>query len=490
MRFSLGSARLSPFLVAAAWSAVLVFSGLPTAVGAAAVADTHELSLAACLEMALANNRRRPASRYAVEMAEAQHRQALAAYWPQISAQAGYQRADSDPNYVFPSYTFSLPMGGTIPIEIPGIGSVPVGSIAVPEQDIKLMDRDSYRAELRADLLVYDGGMRAGVREQTGGNLEMMRQEARRTDLEVMDSVRRFYHGAVLARQLHQLGKDSLARMEATLRLTETMYKEGAGAVKKTDWLDNKVMVESLRGIVALLEKNELIARAALANAVGLPWQASVRPADASLSFAPFPVQLDALVGSAYAFSPDWSKVEAALRAAEGSVRSAESGHLPKVVVTGELHRWWNDYDAGMATRENKKGWTVGVGVQVPIFDGFLTSNRVAESRARLARINEERLLLQEGIGLQIRDIVLGLEAAEKAHDASLRAMNAAVENRDLNTRAYQHGLVETEKVIRAQLMEAFMSAQHYRALYEHLALQSRLDLVVGGEVLKVLAGR
>lgn len=126
----------------------------------------------------------------------------------------------------------------------------------------------------------------------------------------------------------------------------------------------------------------------------------------------------------------------------------------------------------------------------MPIFDGFLTSNRVAESRARLARINEERLLLQEGIGLQIRDIVLGLEAAEKAHDASLRAMNAAVENRDLNTRAYQHGLVETEKVIRAQLMEAFMSAQHYRALYEHLALQSRLDLVVGGEVLKVLAGR
>lgn len=233
MRFSLGGAPLSPFLVAAAWSAVLVFAGLPAAAGAAAVADTHELSLAACLEMALANNRRRPASRYAVEMAEAQHRQALAAYWPQISAQAGYQRADSDPNYVFPSYTFSLPMGGTIPIEIPGIGSVPVGSIAVPEQDIKLMDRNSYRAELRADLLVYDGGMRAGVREQTGGNLEMMRQEARRTDLEVMDSVRRFYHGAVLARQLHQLGKDSLARMEATLRLTETMYKEGAGAVKK-----------------------------------------------------------------------------------------------------------------------------------------------------------------------------------------------------------------------------------------------------------------
>lgn len=318
----------------------------------------------------------------------------------------------------------------------------------------------------------------------------MIRQEARRTDLEVIDSVRRFYHGAVLARQLHELGRDSLLRMEATLQLTETMYREGAGTVKKTDWLDTKVMVESLRGIVALLEKNELMAQAALANTVGLPWQASVEPADSRLSFAPFPVRLDELVGTAYAFSPDWNKVAGALRAAEGAVRSAESGHLPKVVLMGELHRWWNDYDAGMATRDNKKGWTVGVGVQVPIFDGFLTSNRVAESRARLARISEERLLLEQGIGLQVREIVLGLDAAQKAYDASLSAMNAAVENRDLNTRAYQHGLVETEKVIRAQLTEAFMSAQHYRALYEHLALQSRLDLVVGGEVLKALNGR
>lgn len=490
MRIDL-SVGVSGLLLAASSSVLLLFLTLPgPALAVERAIDARRLGLEACLEMALANNRRRPASRYAVEMAEAQHRQALAAYWPQISAQVGYQRQDSEPNYIFPSYTFTLPMGGSIPVAIPGVGSVPVNAIEVPEQDIKLMDRDSYRATLRADVLVYDGGLRAGMREQTGGNLEMIRQEARRTDLEVIDSVRRFYHGAVLARQLHELGRDSLLRMEATLQLTETMYREGAGTVKKTDWLDTKVMVESLRGIVALLEKNELMAQAALANTVGLPWQASVEPADSRLSFAPFPVRLDELVGTAYAFSPDWNKVAGALRAAEGAVRSAESGHLPKVVLMGELHRWWNDYDAGMATRDNKKGWTVGVGVQVPIFDGFLTSNRVAESRARLARISEERLLLEQGIGLQVREIVLGLDAAQKAYDASLSAMNAAVENRDLNTRAYQHGLVETEKVIRAQLTEAFMSAQHYRALYEHLALQSRLDLVVGGEVLKALNGR
>ena len=133
----------------------------------------------------------------------------------------------------------------------------------------------------------------------------------------------------------------------------------------------------------------------------------------------------------------------------------------------------------------NKEGWSVGVGIEIPLFDGFLTRNKVKETRARADKIKEERFLLKEGIGLQIKDIFLGLSAAQKSHQATLDAMNAAQENRDLNTRAYQNELVETEKVIRAQLIEALMCAQHYKTRYDHIALQSQLSLVVGTEVVK-----
>jgi outer membrane protein TolC len=129
----------------------------------------------------------------------------------------------------------------------------------------------------------------------------------------------------------------------------------------------------------------------------------------------------------------------------------------------------------------------VGVGVEIPIFNGFLTKNKVAETRARLAKIKEEQFLLKDGLGIQIKDAFLGLNAAEKSFQATREAMNAATENRDLNTRAYQNGLVETEKVIRAQLLEALMTAQHEKARYDHLASQSQLDLLVGTEVLKRL---
>jgi outer membrane protein len=476
----------------------------------------ERLTLDQCIERALEQNHQRPASRFAVAVAEAQHRQALSGYWPQLSFKGGYQLMDEAPNFVFPAsamyipaQTISVPGGNasvTIPANAFGPGfppsdvkmpvSYPGQSIGVsaqqfpiPEQDIKLMDEDSWVASLNAQWLLFDGGMRKGLREQAKAGVQVAQQESRRTDLQIINSVKRLYYGAVMARQVHQVGKDTLARMEATLNLTETMYKEGSGKVKKTDYLGNKVMVETLRSAVALLDKNETMAQAALAYTMGLSWNASVIPATEEIPFEPSGMELDRLVSTAYEFSPDWKSLEAGIRAAEGALDEAKSGHYPKIALTGEVHKWWNDYGAGIATEENKEGWTVGIGMELPLFQGFLTRNKVKEMRARLEKIREERFLLSEGIGLQVRDIFLGLGAAEKRFQATLDAMKSAEENRDLNTRAYQNDLVETEEVIKAQLMEAFMSAQHYKMRYDHAELLSQLNVVVGTEVQKQIQG-
>ncbi|WP_221029245.1 TolC family protein [Actomonas aquatica] len=489
-------------LLSSAFLGGLCLAALPTA-----AADSGPvMTLDECVEAALANNHERPASQFAVAMAEARHQQAMAGYWPQVKLSAGYERLDENPNYIFPASQMYIPPqtvqvpAGTALINVPAgvFGPNPVqlpvstpaqtittdGSLfGVPEQEISLMDRDYLAASVDLTWLVYDGGMRRGYREQAGAYRDIMLQEARRTDLQIVDSVKRLYYGAVLARRLHEIGNDTLARMEATLSLTESLYQEGSGTVKKTDFLDNKIMVETIRGLVAQLEKNEAMAGAALAFTMGRSWRDSVTPADKELPWLPITPDLNNLVSAAYEFSPDWSRLEAALRAAEGGVRTARSGYHPKVALTGRLHRFWNDQTVGLASDNNKKGWGVGVGLEVPLFDGFLTRGRVAEARAQLGQLKEQKFLLQEGIGLRVRDIVLSITAAEKARESSRVAMESATENRDLNVRAYQAELVETDKVIRAQLTEAIMIAQHYKALYDHIALQSQLQFVVGSEL-------
>jgi len=489
-------------------------SALPLAaasdIAPAGLSAPQVLSLEDCLRIAMQKNRQRPASRFAVAMAEAQHRQALAGYWPQIAAKGGWTQLNQAPNFIFPASTMYIPPqtvnvpGGTASVTIPANAfapgfppaaiqmpvSFPGQSVTtapqvfpIPEQNLKLANPTNFDASGNVTWLLFDGGMRKGYREQAQGAVEAAQAESRRSDLEINDSVVRLYWGALLARQLRQVGDDTLTRMEVTLELTESMYKNGAGKVNKTDYLDNVVMVETIRSMVAELAKNEGEAEAALAYTMGLPWNATVRPSAEELPYRPYAGNLEELVGTAYEFNPDWARIEAGLKGLAGAVTTARSDYFPKVAFTGELHRWWNSYTAGMATADNKAGWSVGVGVEIPLFNGFLTRNKVAEALARVGQLKEEKLLLREGIGLRLRELFLGLEAASKTYLAAGKAMVAAQENRDLTSRAYQSEMVETEKVIRAQLFEALMTAQYDKARYDLVAIESQISLAVGKEI-------
>ena len=273
----------------------------------AGVLSARVLSLDDCLRLAMEKNHQRPASRFAVEMAEAQHRQALAGYWPQITAKGGWTQLNQAPTFEFPaslmyvpSQTVNVP-GGTTTVTIPanafGQGfppsavqmpvSFPGQSVSttplvfpVPAQTVKLANPQNFDASGNVTWLLFDGGMRKGDRQQGQGAVEAAQAAARRTDLEITDSVLRLYWGAVLAERLRKLGDDTLARMEVTLELTQSMYQNGAGKVNKTDYLDNLEMVETIRAMAAELAKNQASAQAALAYTVGLAWNEAIRPSD------------------------------------------------------------------------------------------------------------------------------------------------------------------------------------------------------------------
>jgi outer membrane protein TolC len=69
-------------------------SGPGKAEGAAAISRGEVLTLEQCLDRALQKNHRRAASKFELAMAEAQHRQALARYWPQVKTRVAYQLLD------------------------------------------------------------------------------------------------------------------------------------------------------------------------------------------------------------------------------------------------------------------------------------------------------------------------------------------------------------------------------------------------------------
>ena len=210
--------------------AVSVVEGQPFADTNAATLQQppEKLSLTECIDMALRENRTRAIARSSQEIAEAQYKQALSAYWPDVSVEMTGTHLNHDPNFVFPSSTFSLgPLGAQIAESVAatqltkaGITPASVGLAAynaalaaatqqamsqmsgftLPAQNIKLMDRDILTTSLKMHYPLYTGGKITAMVKQGKMGVAASAAEARRTDLGIVRDAKQYYYGSILAR--------------------------------------------------------------------------------------------------------------------------------------------------------------------------------------------------------------------------------------------------------------------------------------------------
>ncbi|MDY7036942.1 MAG: TolC family protein, partial [Thermodesulfobacteriota bacterium] len=402
----------------------------------------------------LERNRQRLVSRADVEIAEAQYRQALSVYWPHLTLRMKATRMDEDPNISIPESTSTY--------TISGLGPAPASAVVtVPETRGRLMDRDSLANSLDLTYPVFTGGKRSAISEQARIGVDAAKESARRTDLQVIYDVKRMYYGAVLAKSLKGLGQETLDRFQVTLELTERFLKSGTGIIKKTDYLRTKVIVSMIRSTMALLKSNEQMAKAALANTMGLEWNVQVNPASTEIPFEPLGANLANLVSDAYEFNPDWSKLKLGLKAAEARIKEAKSGYFSVVSLIGSLNRLDNSNEIGIMTDENRKSWTIGIAMEFPLFTGFRTRNQVKEAMARLEKRARKRSFSMKDLpALQVKDTFLQTTRAQGQVLATRDSFDAARKNKELNVRAYRNELVEQRTSLK-------------RSFWNHLSMPS-----------------
>jgi outer membrane protein len=450
------------------------------------------VNLDQCIEIALKKNQQRRVSALAVEIAKQQYEQAISSYWPKLMINAMGSRLDENPVLILPEDTSLYRIDGltTQDITLPGVGTIPgttlppqETTLTVPERKVTLMDRDNVVTSMEMTLPVYTGGERSAVIQQSESNIEAARQASRRTDLQIIYDVKRMYYAVILSKRLLKTAENAMFRLKATMELTEQLYKEGAGSVKKTDYLKSKTMMESARAIVAAFQGNLEISKAALINTMGLSWDTDIRFSEIDIPEQPYAANIEELIGNSYQFNPDWKQFKAAIEAAQSKIQQEKAGHMPKVMLSGTLWRIDNHYDYGLVNEQDKDGWKIGLGFQLPIFQGFATSHKVKEAIFGLDKLEGQKILLKEGIALQIKHAFILMNSYYNQSVAMKDALDSAHENRSLNERAYEASLVETKEVIESQILESIMEAHYHHILFKHMETKFQIEKIVGNTI-------
>jgi len=279
-------------------------------VSATAAEQLDALSVDRAIQIALQNHRSLQVSQAALEMAEAQYQQAMAAFGPRLNLEAGAQRADQDRTFTMlgvaktPATDLSALLG-------PG-AVIPSQNLPI-NMDVKLYDRDVSKAALNFTYPLYTGGRQDAVTGLARKGADIAREEKRKTELEVVRDIRRFYNGAQFARQMEQLASDSLERFKALEDLTERLYQNASLKVKKTDYLRSKTTTAVTRSMLQEARYASSLSREALLNAMG-------QPLGSALSLAPetplpqFDAGLEDLIAEAMQYNPDKQRLDSRCR--------------------------------------------------------------------------------------------------------------------------------------------------------------------------------
>lgn len=456
-------------------------------------APKSTLTLEECIRTALEKHQSLNVSAANIAMAEAMYQQAMSAYWPKIAAEVNAQRADQDRTFSVQGQ-FDLPkeMAGALTQSIAhsnpqyaqalqaGLAK-PISSIPL-SMDVKMFDRDMVTSSLNLTYPIFTGLKREALVAQTEKGIQLAEQDLRKTNLEVVRDVKKYFYAAQFAIQMERLTEDTLERFKALEDLTERLYQHGSLKVKKTDYLRSKTTTAMTRTFLSEARYAREMAHEALGNAMGQEWSDSNSLAEAD-SASPVSEALQQLVESAQSFNPDIQQLKLAVQISEDQITEARSGYYPMIGFHASVYDVQSDYTSGLTNATNRDGWTIGVGMQWNLFDGFQTTGKVNQAQAQQRKLQSQQVLLDQAIALQVKQQFLSIKNSNAQTKDSLDAVGFASENRKLHLRAYQDELVETKDVIEAQIVETFAQGSHYRARYAlEMGLLS-LEYLIGQNV-------
>jgi len=446
----------------------------------AAPAPQQKLALADCIRIALEKHQSLNVSEASVAMAEAQYQQAMSAYWPRIAAEVNASRADQDRTFKMDGQ-FNLPSGITSNPALGPLGAALAQPIPI-KMDVKLFDRDMVTSSLNLTYPIFTGMKREAIVGQAEKGVKIAEEGRRKTNLEIVRDVKKYYYAAQFAIQMEQLADDTLERFKALEDLTERLYQHGSMRVKKTDYLRTKTTTAITRTMRSEAQYARELAHEALGNAMGQEWDASYSLAEAA-DASPLSGELKQLVDSAHTFNPDIQQLKLAVQISDDQITEARSGYYPMIGFQAEVHDIQTDYKSGLTNAVNRDGWTIGIGMQWNLFDGFQTTGKVNQAKAQQRKLESQQVLLDQGIALQVKQQFLSIKSASTQTKDSQEAVGYASENRKLHVRAYQDELVETKDVIEAQIVETFAQGTHYRSRYAlEMGLLS-LEYLLGSNV-------
>ncbi len=331
---------------------------------------------------------------------------------------------------------------------------------------------NKYDNTVRLTFPLYTGGEVEGLIKQAELGYDAAILGIAKAKQQIKLDATTAYFNVLQARNMVDLNKESVERLQAHLKNVQAQYE--VGTVAKVDVLRSEVELANAEQNLIKAQNSYDLALASLNNVLGIPLDTQVQVKD-NLKYQKYDKTIDDCIKYALQNRPEIGQMDASLKIAQKGISVARSGYLPTLALAGTAN-WNNDEFPG----DENSNWTVSLQAGFNVFDAGLTKAKVRQAKATHAKTTQEVKQTSDAVQLEVRQAYLSLREAEKRIATAKVAVEKAEEDYKIAQVRYSAGVGTNIDVMDAQVALTQAKTNYVQAMYDYNTNQAKLNKAMG----------
>ena len=338
----------------------------------------------------------------------------------------------------------------------------------------------SSNATISLNQVIYSASLNVGLRAAATYR-ELAQRNLQATKVTVAEQVAKAYYGVLVAAERAKLLDYNISRLDTLLNETQALNKQGF--VEKLDVSRLEVQANNLRAerqnVQNLIELSYTLLKFQMGLGVNEDITLAEQLQDRSVEelrplIAPDPT-------FQYQSRIEYSTLETQIKLAEQDIEVTRNGYYP--TLAGFANYGYNS-GRNILSQLVTAPWlnfsTIGLSLQVPVFDGFLKRNQIAQKRITLQKAQNNGELLRNSIDLQIRQASITLNNGLQTLQTQQRNRDLAQEIVRVSRIKYKEGVGSSIEVLNAEASLRESQTNYFASLYDFLIAKVDQDRSLG----------
>jgi len=343
---------------------------------------------------------------------------------------------------------------------------------------------DAFSSQASFNLTLYNFGKREGNVQAARETLDASKQDYGTTTQDTVLSIKQSYYVYLASQALVKVRQDTVRNRELLVRQARGFYEVGTRA--RIDVARAEANLYTARADLIASENGVKIAWVTLRNAMGSP-RLPEQPVAEDSPEVELSMNLAGARNAAFEARTELKSFDAQRRASDQLIAVARRGHLPDIIFDSSYGRRHVSDQTGLNTFPLQPTWSVQLSFNIPIFDGFRTTNRVEETLHNYYNVKAQEEDRRQSIALEVEQSYLRVVETQERILATDSAAKAAKENLDLAQGRYQVGVGSIIEVTDAETLYTDAQTTYIRTVYDYKIADAQLARAMGDNRVGVL---